>query len=195
EVDLCGHATLASAYVLFHILKHREKTIVFQSRSGELRVTNTPEGLTMDFPAQPPRPCLPPENLRKAFSKSPLEWLKSEDYLVVFPDEQDVRDANPTLSLLSTLELRGVIITAPSSQYDFVCRFFAPKYGIPEDPVTGSAFTQLAPYWASRTGRKHFRARQLSARGGEVICEIGQDRVFITGQAVKYLEGTIFLNF
>ena len=117
--------------------------------------------------------------------------MKSEDYIVVFEREIDIESAKPDFDQLSKLDLRGVIITAKSSRYDFIARFFAPKYGIPEDPVTGSAYTQLAPYWASKTGLKRFRVKQVSSRGGELTCEVVDDRVFISGKAIKYLEGKI----
>ena len=191
EVDLCGHATLASAYVLFHILGYKRDRIAFDSKSGNLTVTKDEDWLVMDFPLQPAVPCEIPDKVVEAFDKMPVECLKAEDLMVVFDREEDIESANPDLGLIMRLEMRGVIITAKSSRYDFVSRFFAPKYGIPEDPVTGSAHTQLAPYWASKTGKTRFRAKQLSSRGGEVICEIVGDRVHIHGQAIKYLEGKI----
>jgi PhzF family phenazine biosynthesis protein len=191
EVDLCGHATLAAAYVLFNILGYKNDKIEFDSRSGVLAVTEDSGWLVMDFPAQPPVPCDIPEEIVKAFNISPVECLKSEDLIVVFERELDIELANPDFELLNKLDLRGVIITAKSTRYDFVARFFAPKYGIPEDPVTGSAYTQLAPYWASKIGSKKFSVKQLSARGGELSCEIVDDRVFISGKAIKYLEGKI----
>lgn len=191
EVDLCGHATLASAYVLFNILGYEREKIEFSSRSGILPVTQDKEWLTMDFPSQPPVPCDIPEEIHKAFNIEPIECLKSEDLIAVFERETDIESVNPDFSQLMKLDLRGVAITAKSDRWDFVARFFAPKYGIPEDPVTGSAYTQLAPYWASKTGSKRFCVKQVSPRGGELICEIIGDRVFISGKAVKYLEGKI----
>ena len=191
EVDLCGHATLASAYVLFDILNYQNDRIEFKSRSGLLAVARENEWLVMDFPAQPPEPCEVPEEIAAAFAASPAECLKSEDLLVVFAHEKDIESADPDFELLKKLDSRGVIITAGSKRYDFVARFFAPRYGIPEDPVTGSAYTQLAPYWASKTGLTKFSAKQLSARGGELDCELVDDRVLIAGKAVKYLEGKI----
>jgi PhzF family phenazine biosynthesis protein len=191
EVDLCGHATLASAYVLFNILGYKKDRIEFDSRSGTLAVTKDNEWLVMDFPAQPPVPCDIPKEIVKAFNTAPIECLKSEDFIVVFEREIDIESANPDFELLKKLNSRGVIITAKSIRYDFVARFFAPKYGIPEDPVTGSAYTQLAPYWASKIGSKRFSAKQMSSRGGELTCEVVDDRVFISGKAIKYLEGKI----
>ncbi len=191
EVDLCGHATLATAYVLFNILGSEKNKIVFDSKSGMLAVTRDNERLIMDFPAQPPVVCDIPEEIVKAFGITPVACLKSEDLVVVLEREIDIESADPDFELLKKLDFRGVIITAKSTRYDFVARFFAPKYGIPEDPVTGSAYTQLAPYWASEIGSKRFSVKQLSARGGELTCEMVGDRVFISGTAIKYMEGKI----
>ena len=191
EVDLCGHATLATAYVLFNILGYKRDKIEFDSRSGLLLVSKDNERIVLDFPAQPPVLCDIPKEIAKAFDMGPVECLKSEDYIVIFEREIDIESAEPDFAQLSKLDLRGVIITAKSSRYDFIARFFAPKYGIPEDPVTGSAYTQLAPYWASKTGLKRFRVKQVSSRGGELTCEVVDDRVFISGKAIKYLEGKI----
>jgi PhzF family phenazine biosynthesis protein len=191
EVELCGHATLATAYVLFNILNYEKGRIEFDSKSGMLSVTKDNGWLVMDFPAQPPVPCDVPKEVVKAFNTAPVECLKSEDLIVVFEREIDVETANPDFELLKKIDFRGVAITAKSTRYDFVARFFAPKYGIPEDPVTGSAYTQLAPYWASKIGSKKFSVKQMSSRGGELHCELAGDRVFIYGQAVKYLEGKI----
>jgi PhzF family phenazine biosynthesis protein len=191
EVDLCGHATLASAYVLFNILGYERDRIEFDSRSGILAVAKDNEWLVMDFPAQPPVPCDMPKEIMDAFDAAPIECLTSEDYIVVFDRETDIASADPDFLLLEKLDRRGVCITAKSGRYDFVSRFFAPKYGVPEDPVTGSAYTQLAPYWASRIGSKRFSVKQVSSRGGELMCEVVDDRVFIYGKAVTYLKGKI----
>jgi PhzF family phenazine biosynthesis protein len=191
EVDLCGHATLASAYVIFHILGHSDEKIVFQSRSGALSVTQAGDWLTLDFPAQAPVACETPPEILRAFEVAPVECLRSEDLIVVFAREADVEAAAPDFAQLMQLNLRGVAITAKSQDYDFVARFFAPQYGIPEDPVTGSAYTQLAPYWATKMGAKRFRVKQVSPRGGELTCEVVGDRVLISGKAVKYLDGKI----
>ena len=191
EVDLCGHATLATAFVLFNILGYKRDKIEFDSRSGLLIVTKDNERIVMDFPAQPPVLCDIPKEIVKAFNIAPIECLRSEDFIVVFEREIDIETAKPDFEQLTKLDLRGVIITAKSSRYDFIARFFAPKYGIPEDPVTGSAYTQLAPYWASKIGSKRFRVKQVSSRGGELTCEIVDDRVLISGKAAKYLEGKI----
>ena len=191
EVDLCGHATLAAAYVLFNILGYKKDKIEFDSKSGILAVTKANEWLVMDFPAQPPVLCDIPKEIVEAFNTVPIECLKSEDFVVVFEREIDIESANPDFEQLKKLDSRGVIITAKSTRYDFVAQVFAPKYGIPEDPVTGSAYTQLAPYWATKLGKKKFKAKQMSLRGGELYCEIFGDRVLISGKAAKYMEGKI----
>ncbi|MDH5217921.1 MAG: PhzF family phenazine biosynthesis protein [Gammaproteobacteria bacterium] len=190
EVDLCGHATLASAYVLFSILNYDQPEILFDSKSGILRVKRMNDMLEMDFPAQTPSVCECPSQLIEAFGQ-PLECLKAEDYLLVFEDEKMILEAKPDFSLLSEVDLRGVAITARSKKYDFVARVFAPKYGINEDPVTGSVYTQLVPYWSEKLNKLDLHARQVSSRGGEVFCSMAGDRVKISGKAVKYMEAKI----
>ena len=190
-MELCGHATLASAYVIFNILGHKDNEISFESKSGVLTVIRNGDLFQMDFPSQPPIKCVAPEPIRNAFNEEPLECLKAEDYIVVFKDEESILNAKPNLSVLSELDLRGVVITSTSKNYDFVTRFFAPNYGINEDPVTGSAFTQLIPYWADKLNKQQLFAKQVSQRGGEVGCIYSGKRVQISGKAVKYLVGTI----
>ena len=191
EVKLCGHATLAAAFVLFNILDYDGDVIEFDSLSGLLVVSKDGLRLTLDFPAQVPQPCAIPEAIKKGLGGRPLDCLSNEDYLVVFESEAEIAALTPDYQLLQQLDLRGVIATAPSQQYDFVSRFFAPKYGIPEDSVTGSSFTQLAPYWGSKLRKSVLNAKQISPRGGVVSCELAQERVLISGQGVKYLEGSI----
>ncbi|NOR51008.1 MAG: PhzF family phenazine biosynthesis isomerase [Gammaproteobacteria bacterium] len=191
EVDLCGHATLASAYVIFNILGCTQESITFHSKSGVLSVTKNGDWLEMDFPSQPPQECETPAALSSAFNIQPVRCLKSEDYILVFETEEEVLAATPNQSKLSELDLRGVAITAKSDSYDFVARFFAPKYGIDEDPVTGSAFTQLIPYWSERLGKTGLTAKQISKRGGEVMCRLAGSRVKISGKAAKYMVATI----
>lgn len=193
EVALCGHATLASSYVIFIILNYDNDKIEFESKSGILTVTKNADSFTLDFPAQPPQMCETPIEITNAFEAVPTECLKSEDYIVVFDDERDIENANPNFEQLKKLGLRGMIITAKANKYDFVARGFFPTLGINEDPVTGSAYTQLAPYWSTRLGKNKFSVKQLSQRGGELVCEIKGDRVFITGKAVKYMEGKIII--
>lgn len=191
EVKLCGHATLASAYVLFNILGYTEERISFQSLSGELLVSKTDNLLTLDFPAQIPEICNTPSLLVAGLGKEPLECLKNDDYIAVFENENDVLNMTPNHEALKQLELRGIIATAPSSEFDFVVRFFAPKFGIPEDSVTGSAYTQLMPYWSNKLGRSKLRAKQVSGRGGKLFCELKGNRVLISGSAITYMIGTI----
>jgi PhzF family phenazine biosynthesis protein len=193
EVDLCGHATLASAWVLFNHLDYAGVRISFQSWSGLLTVERRQDWLEMDFPSQPPRACDMPELIRTAFEVMPIACLENQDYILVFDDEADVIGAKPDMSALRDLDLRGVAITARSRAYDFVVRFFAPRYGIDEDPVTGSAFTQLIPYWSGVLGKSKLTAKQVSRRGGEVSGAMAADRVKILGRAASYLIGTIRL--
>lgn len=193
EVDLCGHATLASAFVLFTELGYRGDVIRFLSRSGDLTVTADGQRLTLDFPSQPPSPCATPQTLVDGLGCRPVECLQGEDYLAVFETRDDIAAIEPDFALLARLDRRGVIVTAPAREYDFVSRFFAPALGVAEDPVTGSSFTQLAPYWSGRLGKQRMNARQVSWRGGDVVCELAGDRVLISGRAVKYLEGRIEL--
>ena len=193
EVDMCGHATLASAYVLFNELGIKDEKIIFDSKSGELIVQKEDEYFSMDFPAQSIEKIENIDEFKKIFGENVLEVYKSMDYIVVFDDEEIVTSLNPDMTLLKALDLRGVIVASKSKKYDFVCRFFAPKYGIDEDPVTGSAFTQLVTYWSEKLGKMSFDAKQVSPRGGDVICELKGDRCIIKGKAVKYLEGTIII--
>lgn len=191
EVDLCGHATLATAQVIFDHLEPNLETIYFQTRSGELVVCRDGALLTMDFPTQPPQPCEVPEALLAALGVEPVEVLASADYLVVLERAEQIRALQPDLALLKQLPLRGVIVTAPGEDCDFVSRFFAPKVGIDEDPVTGSAHCVLTPYWAGRLNRQVLVARQLSSRGGKLRCRLRGDRVALSGSCVPYFEGTI----
>lgn len=191
EVKLCGHATLASAYVLFDQLGYKANTVLFDSLSGPLSVSKSDEHLTLDFPSQPPEACSLPADLSLGLGITPTRCFASEDYLAVFETEEELAGITPSHEHLKRLDYRGVIATAPSENYDFVVRFFGPKAGISEDPVTGSAYTQLAPYWANVLGKTKFTARQISPRGGNVFCELKNNRVFITGRAVKYLQGQI----
>ncbi len=192
EVDMCGHATLASAYVIFEELQEQVNEIVFSSKSGDLIVKKESGGLlSMDFPIQEIIECETPRKISKAFSQKLIACYKSMDYIVIFDDEEDVADAKPNLELLKTLDARGVCISSISSEYDFVTRFFAPKYGIDEDPVTGSAFTQLVSCFSKTLNKKEFSCKQLSQRGGEVFCKLKGERVEMRGSCVKFLEATI----
>ena len=191
EVKLCGHATLASAFVLFNFLGNESDSITFNSLSGPLGVTRSGDLLTLDFPSQKPEKCVAPAKLVDGLGLMPIECYKGEDYVAVFDNENEISQITPNHSHLEQLDLRGVIVTAPSSKYDFVARFFAPKFGIPEDPVTGSAYTQLMPYWAEKIGKSKLSAKQISPRGGKLICELKGNRVLISGSAVMYMEGKV----
>jgi len=193
EVDLCGHATLATAYLLFELLDYQGDSIAFQSRSGLLLVTKQDDLLQMDFPSQAPIVCELPDFLKDAFTIQPSACLKAEDYILIFNSEQEINQTQPKLAQLMHNDLRGVIITAPSQNYDFVSRFFAPNCGIDEDPVTGSAHTQLMPYWSEQLGKLKLKAKQVSARGGELWLEQKQDRVLISGKAALYMQAEIYL--
>jgi len=192
EVDLCGHATLATAHVLFNHLGYPNREILFHTRSGELRVERDGAQLVMDFPALKSRPGLILDELVKALGSKPRIVFSGDDYMAVFPREADIRHLEPDMELLKNLKLRGVIVTAPGESVDFVSRFFAPKYGIPEDPVTGSAHCMLTPYWAAELGKSRLTARQISARGGDLECELVGDRVKLRGQAITYTEGVLY---
>jgi PhzF family phenazine biosynthesis protein len=193
EVDMCGHATLASAYIIFEILNYKKDEIIFNSKSGILKVTKDNDKFKMNFPIQEIIKCNMPNNIIKAFETKPIECYKSMDYILIFENEEDIINAKPNLELLKDIDTRGIIITSKSKKYDFINRFFAPKYGIDEDPVTGSAFTQLIPYWNTILNKDIFIAKQVSQRGGEVFCKLKNDRVEISGYAKKYLEGVIEL--
>jgi PhzF family phenazine biosynthesis protein len=191
EVKLCGHATLACAYVLFNMKGYNENVLSFDSLSGVLRVSKLNDLFTLDFPVQPPKVCSAPALLISGLGKIPVECLKHDDYVAVFEREEDVLIMTPNHEALKQLDLRGVIVTAPSSEFDFIARFFAPKLGVPEDPVTGSAYTQLMPYWSDKLGRSQLKAKQVSSRGGQLFCELKGDRVLISGRAVTYMTGSI----
>jgi PhzF family phenazine biosynthesis protein len=192
EVDLCGHATLAAAHVLFHHENHSGDRIIFSSRSGELRVTRQGELLTLDFPSDPPVSIAAPEVLTEGLRKAPLEVLKGKtDFVAVFGTEEEVLALEPDFRTLARAGGRGVIATAPGKSSDFVSRFFAPQCGIDEDPVTGSAYTTLSPFWAERLSRHEFDALQLSRRKGLLHCRLKGSRVEISGRSTTYLQGEI----
>jgi len=192
EIDLCGHATLASAYVIFNLLEKSSQEITFSSQSGPLGVKQTNEFITLDFPARPPNPVDSPAGLLEALGGLPVEVHKGKrDHLVVYEREREIRELEPNMSALEATECDAVCVTAPGVDYDCVSRFFAPKKGVPEDPVTGSAHCVLAPYWGRRLNKAHIHAFQASARGGQVICDWVGDRVHLSGKCALYLQGTI----
>jgi len=191
EVDLCGHATLACAYIIFNEIDSTVSNIKFFSNSGELNVTRNSDLISLDFPSLPPKISKNSENLNSAFNIEPIEVLEAEDYLLIYDNEQQIEKISPDVNLLKEIDLRGVIVSSKGNDCDFVSRFFAPKYGIDEDPVTGSAHCTLIPYWSEKLRKKKLHAKQLSERGGELFCEMKNDRVIISGQAVEYLRGEI----
>ncbi len=191
EVDLCGHATLASSYVLFNELGYNQPVIHFNSKSGPLAVSRDGDLIVMDFPAFKAEPFEPPSGLIEGLGQEPGECYRTDDYLLIYDSEQLIRDITPDFHKLKSLDNRGIIVSAPGERVDFVSRFFAPNIGIDEDPVTGSAHSTLAPFWAGRLGKNELQARQISRRGGEIFCEVQGKRVKIKGRAVKYLSGTI----
>ena len=193
EVDLCGHATLATALVMRERLGLWSGSVAFMTRSGRLEVGEEEGRLVLDFPAQPPSPCLAPAGLADALGATPAEVLHNIDLVCVFADGATVRALEPDFRAIARIDARGVIATAPgeAGDCDFVSRFFAPREGLDEDPVTGSAHCKLIPYWSRRLGRRRLFARQVSRRGGELWCEDRGERVRIAGQGVIYLEGSV----
>jgi len=191
EVDLCGHATLASGHVVLHRLEPDRGSVAFETRSGLLEVARSGDLLVMDLPAYPPRSARAPAGLVEALGREPEAVLDANYLMAVFPDEAAVRDLAPDFAVMERAGLDEVLVTAPGVDCDLVSRFFAPGYGINEDPVTGSAHCALVPYWAARLGTQRLHARQVSRRGGELFCELRGDRVSIGGASVLYLEGEI----
>lgn len=191
EVDLCGHATLATAHVLFDGRFADRTRLRFDTRSGILSVDRR-DGLSwLDFPSRPGDRIDITDDLVDALGVRPEEALKARDLMVVLDSEAAVTGFRPDHAAIERLDAFALIVTAPGDEVDFVSRFFAPRAGIPEDPVTGSAHCTLIPYWARRSGRTRLSARQVSSRGGELTCELREDRVLIGGQSVEYLRGEI----
>ncbi|OFX09857.1 MAG: isomerase [Alphaproteobacteria bacterium RIFOXYD12_FULL_60_8] len=194
EVDLCGHATLAAAHVILSTMEPGREEVTFRTLSGGLTVRREDDLYSMDFPALTGEDVEAPPGLAEILGVNPIELRMGKDLLALVDSVETVRRAAPDFARLSAeVEARGVILTAPGRKYDFVSRFFAPRAGIPEDPVTGSAHCMLAPFWAKRLGKTRFTARQLSLRGGTVWCEVKGDRVILKGHAVTYLEGVILV--
>ncbi len=194
EVDLCGHATLATAFVLFHFYTLEEDTIQFYShRSGNLTVNKADNGwLTLDFPSDNLIAIRNVAELDNAIGLTPIKTLKGKtDYMMVYNSQQEIEAIEPNHHLLAQLDVRGVIVTAPGDEVDFVSRFFAPACGVPEDPVTGSAHTSLSPFWSKELNKTKMTAKQLSKRGGDLVCEYLGERVKISGKAALYLTGEI----
>lgn len=193
EIDLCGHATLASAYIIKNFIEPHVAEISFSTQKAGVLKASAKDGLyTLDFPSRPPESCEAPANLLKSLGVSTaVEVLRSRDYFVVLPDEDAVRNAEPDFALIKELDAIGVIITAKGREADAVSRCFYPGAGIPEDPVTGSAHCNMVPYWAEKLGKTKLYCRQLSPRGGNLHCELNGDRVLMSGSCVLYLQGEI----
>lgn len=192
-MDLCGHATLASAFVLFNLLGEKHDRIVFDTKSGSLAVVRRGDLLALDFPSRPPAPVEPCAGLFDALGVKPQAILAARDYLAVYGSEDELRSLDPDMEALKHIDKFAVIATAPGNECDFVSRFFAPAKAVPEDPVTGSSHCTLTPYWANRLGKNQLRARQISRRGGDLVCELRGVRVEIAGRAALFLKGEILL--
>tara|TARA_R110002124_G_scaffold285065_4_gene463151 strand:- start:2684 stop:3463 length:780 start_codon:yes stop_codon:yes gene_type:complete len=193
EVDLCGHATLATAHVLFQHLGYKEPEIRFQTKSGLLKIRKEEERLLMDFPTDDMPLVEPPAVLFQALGIRSDLVFASDDYMVVLDSEEEVQNLDPDFRILSEVNARGIIVTAPGDEVDFVSRFFAPRAGIDEDPVTGSAHTKLTPYWSKRLGKDVLEARQISKRVGTLTCRYKGERTEILGKAVTYMIGEIHI--
>jgi len=192
EVDLCGHATLAAAFVIFHFEHYPNTVVPFDSRSGLLTVTKHGDRLTLNFPADKPEKVPAPEELVFGIGLPPVECYRGKsDYMLVYGTPEEIENISPDMERIANAPARGIIVTAPGREVDFVSRFFAPQSGVPEDPVTGSAHTTLAPYWAARLGKNELTAMQLSKRRGWLSCRLANDRVEISGNARAYLTGQI----
>jgi PhzF family phenazine biosynthesis protein len=193
EVDLCGHATLASAHVLFRHRSYAGNVIRFRTIRGDLTVARDGEKLVLDFPSLPAESVEVTNEVCAALGAQPVALLRGRDYFAILSSEKEVAELKPDLERIASLDLQGIVVTAPGDDCDFVSRYFAPAAGIPEDSVTGSTHCTLIPYWAKRLGKKKLFARQISARGGELFCEDGGDRVSIGGGAVTYVAGKFYL--
>ena len=193
EIDLCGHATLASAHVIFNYLDFADETIRFTYAGGSLSVTKEQDYLSMDFPAVKSEKTDVTDQMTMSLGKEPTEALKARDLMVVFKTEADVQELDPDFARMLDIHHLGIIATAPGDDVDFVSRFFAPRAGINEDPVTGSAHCMLIPFWATRLGKSTLKAKQLSKRVGRLNCEFKGQRVEIAGKAVTYMIGDIYI--
>jgi PhzF family phenazine biosynthesis protein len=195
EVDLCGHGTLASAFVLLNIIQPDRNEVIFQTMNmGNLIVRKKGDMLELDFPTDTLKKCDLPDLIIESLDKEPVEcFMGRSDYLLLYSSEAEITSLRPDFRKLAMADGRGVIVTAPGSDVDFVSRFFAPQAGIDEDPVTGSAHTTLTPFWSARLGKTAMKARQLSARRGYLECTLNSDRTMISGRADLFLKGEIFV--
>jgi PhzF family phenazine biosynthesis protein len=197
EMDLCGHATLASAFVIFEEMKYPHDEIIFETQSGLLKVKKINDYLELDFPSRPPIKSDLPNTISQGLNIQPIEVWKARDYLLIYDSEEDVKNIVPNIAIINQINIDpgGIIITAKgdAKDVDFVSRFFTPQAAIFEDPVTGSAHCTLIPFWAERLNKTKLHALQISKREGELFCTLNKDSVKIRGKAVKYLQGTIEL--
>ncbi len=196
EVALCGHATLATAYYLFEIAGYDQNPVRFETLSGDLFVHKTKNGFRLDFPVWTFEEIENDPRVTRALQGLPYKLFKGTDWMAVLEDERAVKNLSPDMDAIRSIhELRGLIVTArgAGAETDFVSRYFAPELDVPEDPVTGSAHCMLTPYWAEQLGKRILNARQISRRGGEILCELKDDRVLMSGQAALYMQGTIYV--
>ncbi len=191
EVDLCGHATLAAAYLVLYLLEPKKDEVTFSSKSGNLNVKKEDGMLAINLPSVQNKKTDIPATLSEALGKKPLEVYESDDLMAIYENEADIKNLNPDFIKLKKIDTRGIIATAPGEHVDFVSRFFAPAVGINEDPVTGSAHTKLVPFWSAETGKNELNAKQLSQRTGKLICRNNKDYVQLLGNARIYLTGEI----
>lgn len=194
EVNLCGHATLATSFVIFNVLKYTNDTILFSSKSGVLKVKKEDKWLELDFPAQETQAAEAPKGLIESIGKKPKEiYRAADDYLLVYASQKDIEALKPDFGTLKNIQARGIIVTAKakSKKIDFVSRFFGPSVGVNEDPVTGSAHTKLVPYWAKFLNKNELIAEQISSRKGYLKCKLADDRVLMAGKGKLFLKGKI----
>ncbi len=196
ELDLCGHGTLASGYVIFNKLESSLKETSLHFKNGLLKIKRECEFIVFDFPTKNLEPCLPLSLLNQGLGKTPQEIYHDnvDRYFAVFNTEEDIQQLKPNIDILRQLDYRGIIVTAPGKACDFVSRVFYPRKLISEDAVTGASHCFLVPYWAKRLNKRQFQSRQLSQRGGELLCELDGDRVVIKGKAVLYMQGLIVID-
>lgn len=194
EVKICGHATLAAAHVIFSEANYPNDEITFGSQTGPLQVRKCDDRLQLNFPADRVQSIDAPNQVIQALGKLPIACYKGKtDYMLVYESEKEIREMSPNFTTLAKIDVRGVIVTAAGRNCDFVSRFFAPRIGLFEDPVTGSSHTLLTPYWAKQLGKTEMTAQQLSKRGGELLLSLQGDRVLIAGKTTTYLRGEIFI--
>jgi PhzF family phenazine biosynthesis protein len=195
EVDLCGHATLASAHVFYNHRGYSKEEIIFNSKSGPLKISKAGEYFKLDFPTDKINQVKEQKELESALNINAVETYKGKtDFLCILGSEKEVKECKPDFGALKKMKVRGVIISAKGDNVDFVSRFFAPGSGVDEDPVTGSAHTSLTPFWSNHLNKTRMEARQISKRGGHLFCEYHGERVFLFGKAITYSTGTIFLD-